>query len=91
MEQRIRKICIRHYTPETTLKDYMYQERREEENLPALKSESTLVYNDSRKNTKERLITAIKNDTDNTMTNRMTITRKQKCEDNNSMGALNVK
>ena len=26
------------------------------------------------------LITAIRNDTDNTMDNRMTITRKQKCE-----------
>ena len=35
------------------------------------------------------LITAIKNDTDNTVTNRITITRKQKWEKNNSMGALN--
>ena len=36
-----------------------------------------------------RLITAIRNDTDNTMDNRMTITRKQKWEGNNSMGVLN--
>ena len=35
------------------------------------------------------LITAIKNDTDNMMTNRMTITRKQKWEDKKSTGALN--
>ena len=34
------------------------------------------------------MITAIKNDTDNSVTNRMTITRKQKWE-KNSMGALN--
>ena len=36
-----------------------------------------------------RLITAIKNDSDNTMTDRMTITRKQNWEENNCMGALN--
>ena len=36
------------------------------------------------------LITAIKNLTENTMTNRMIITRKQKLEEkNNSMGVLN--
>ena len=35
------------------------------------------------------LITTIKNDTDNTVTNRMTITRKQKWEENKFMGALN--
>ena len=35
------------------------------------------------------LITAIRNDADNTMASRMTITRKQKWEENNSMGALN--
>ena len=33
--------------------------------------------------------TAIRNDTDNTMDNRTTITRKQKWEKNNSMAALN--
>ena len=36
-----------------------------------------------------RLITATRNDTDNTMANRMTITRKQRWGKNNSMGVLN--
>ena len=36
----------------------------------------------------EGLITAIRNDSDNKMENRM-ITRKQKWEENNSMGVLN--
>ena len=35
------------------------------------------------------LITAIKNDTENTMTNKMIITRKQNGKKNNSMGTLN--
>ena len=35
------------------------------------------------------LITAIRNNTDNTIDNRMTKTRKQKWVKNNSMGALN--
>ena len=35
------------------------------------------------------LITATRNDTDNSKTNRMTITRKQKWEENNFMGVLN--
>ena len=35
------------------------------------------------------LITTIKNDTDNTVTKRITITRKQKGKKNNSMGTLN--
>ena len=35
------------------------------------------------------LITAIRKNTDNSIDNRMTINRKQKWEENNSMGALN--
>ena len=35
------------------------------------------------------LITAIRNDTDNTIDDRMTTTKKQKWEKNNSMAALN--
>ena len=35
------------------------------------------------------LITAIGNDTDNTIDNRITITRKQKWKENKSMGGLN--
>ena len=62
----------------------MFQEKREEEDLPALKTALTHRYNDSKtiyKNTMEGgLIIAIRNDTDNTMDNRMTITRKQKWE-----------
>ena len=38
---------------------------------------------------KEGLITAIRNDTDITIDDRMTITRKQKWEKTNSMAALN--
>ena len=48
MDQRIRKICIRHYIPETTLTDYMYQEKREEEDLPASKTALTHQYNGSK-------------------------------------------
>ena len=35
------------------------------------------------------LITSIRNDTDNTLAKRMTITRKQKLEEKNSMDVLN--
>ena len=38
---------------------------------------------------KEGLITAIRNDTDNTMASTMTKTRNQKCEENSCMGMLN--
>ena len=48
MDQRIRKLMtIRHYILETTLTDYMYQEKREEEDLAAVKSTLTHRY-DSR-------------------------------------------
>ena len=58
----------------------MYQEKSEEDDLPALKTALTHRYNDSDYIQKYDggLITAIRNDTDNTMDNRMTITRKQK-------------
>ena len=38
----------RHYTPETTLTDYMYLEKREEEDLPASKTALTHRYNCSK-------------------------------------------
>ena len=38
---------------------------------------------------KRALITSIRNNTDNTIDNRLTITRKQKWEGKNSMGVLN--
>ena len=71
---------LRHYLPETTLADYMYQERRKEEDLPALKIGLTHRYDYIGKH-KGGLITAIKNDTDITITNSMTITMKQKWEE----------
>ena len=37
MVQRTRKLMTRYYTPETTLTDNMFQEKREEEDSSALK------------------------------------------------------
>ena len=58
MDQRTRKLMtiIRLYIPETTLTDYMLQEKREEEDLPVFKTALTHRYNDSKiiyKNIKE--------------------------------------
>ena len=39
---------IRYYISETTLKEYMYQEKTEDKDLPALKTALTHRYNDSR-------------------------------------------
>ena len=61
----------------------MFQEKREEEDLPALKTALTHRYNDSKTIYKKHeggLITTTRNDTENTMNKRMTITRKQKWE-----------
>ena len=69
------------YIPETTLTNNMFQEKREEEDLPALKTALTHRYNDTKTIYKKHeggLITATGNDTENTMNNRMTMTRKQK-------------
>ena len=49
-------LCIRDYTPETTLTDYVHREKREEVNLAALKTALTHPYADSKttdKSTKE--------------------------------------
>ena len=75
----------RHYTPETTLTDYMYQEKREEEDLPASKNwhiidTSIQRLEDYIEKHERGLITAIRNNTDNTIDNRMTKTRKKKLE-----------
>ena len=66
----------------------MYQEREAEEDLSALKTALTHRYNDSKKTEKHEggLITAIRNDTDNTKTNRMTITRNLKWEEKQLFG-----
>ena len=55
----------------------MYQEN---ENLTALKTVLTHRYNDYIEKHEGGLFTAFRNDTDNMMNNRMTITRKQKWE-----------
>ena len=48
MGQRTRKLMIMQYTLETMLTDYMYREKREEEDLPALKTTLTHRYDDSK-------------------------------------------
>ena len=55
--------------------DYMYQEKREEEDLPVLEIQRLEDYIEKHEG---RLITSIRNDTDNTMDDRMTITWKHK-------------
>ena len=67
----------------------MFKKKREEEDLPALKTALTHRYNDLKimyKNTIEDSLHPSET-TDNTMDNRMTITRKQKWE--RKMGDLN--
>ena len=56
----------------------MYQERREEEDLPALKIALTHRFIEKHEG---GLIIATRNDTDNTRTHRMTTTRKQKLKE----------
>ena len=69
-----------------TLRDYMYQEKREEEDLPVLKTALTHRYNDYIEKHEGGLITTTRNDTDNMKTNRMTVTRKQKWEEKQLYG-----
>ena len=67
----------------------MCQEKREEEDLPASKTALTHPYGDASiqrledyiKKHERGLIMAIRNNTDNTIDNRMTITRNQKWEE----------
>ena len=75
-------IIIRHYIPETTLKDYMYLERREKRTCQQRRQhwriDTTARRLHKRKKHERRLITAIRKDIDNTTDDRVTITRKQK-------------
>ena len=48
MSKNLNLTMPRHYTPETTLTDYKYLEKREEEDLPASKTPLTHPYNDSK-------------------------------------------
>ena len=65
------------------LTDYMYLEKREEEDLPSIEdSGDTSIHRLKNYIQKQEggLITATRHETENTMNNRMTITRKQKWE-----------
>ena len=67
----------------------MYQEKKAGEDLPASKTALTHRYNDSKttlEKTKKRLFTAIRKDSDNTMNNRKTTTRKQKWKEKQLYG-----
>ena len=67
--------------PRDDVTDYIYQERREEEDLSGSKTALTHRYNDSRTAQKKHeagLITPIKNYTDNSKDNKMIIKRKLK-------------
>ena len=70
----------------------MHQEKRKEEDVPGLKdSVDDLIQRleDYIEKHEKELITAIRNDTDNTKTNRMKITWKQKWEVKQLYGILN--
>ena len=71
---------MRHYIPETTLTYYMYQEKREEVDSMEDSVDASIQRLEDYIE-KHGLITAIRNDTDNTMDNRMTIIWKQKWEE----------
>ena len=78
IDQRTRKLmalmaCI----PEMTLKDYMCQEKREKDDLTALKRTLTQRLEDYIEKRSARLITA----TRNTMITRMEISRKHKSKE----------
>ena len=82
MDQIIRKLMTMHKA-ETTLTDYVFQEKREEDDLQHWRQRWRIDTTTRRLYTKKHdggLITAIRNDNDNTMDNRMTITRKEKWE-----------
>ena len=81
-EQENLWLCIRHYIPETTLTDDMYQERVRKRTCSIEDSVDASIkrLEDYIQKHDGGLNTAIRNDTDNTMDNRMTITRKQKWE-----------
>ena len=78
-----------HYIPETALADYMYLEKRDEEDLPTSKTALTQRFKNYIEKHERGLITAIRKDTD-TIDCRMTITGKEKWRKNNSMDTLKV-
>ena len=75
-----------------TLTGNIYQERREEEDSISIENtdnSSIQRLEDYIEKHEGGLITAIRNDSDNTMNNRMTITRKQKWEEKQLYGRFN--
>ena len=66
----------------------MYQEKKEEEDLPASETVDTSIQRleDYIQKREGRLITATRNNTDNMRTNRTTITRKPKWEEKQLYG-----
>ena len=62
------------------LTDYIYLEKREEEDLPGLKTAFKHRYNGSKKNRNEDWLQPSETITDNTIDDRLTITGKQKWE-----------
>ena len=75
--------CRMPYISEMTLTDYMYQEKKVGEDLPALKTGLTHRYNDSKTTWKsgEKEWLPPSETIDNTKANRMTITKIQKWEE----------
>ena len=69
-----------------TLTDYMCQEKKEEEDIPALKTALMHQYNNLKITYKST--TATKINTDNIRTKRATITRKQKWEEKQLYGCF---
>ena len=70
-----------HYIPETTYTDYMYLEKkggRGHNSIEGSVDASMQRLEDYIEKHEGGLITAIRNDIDNTIDDRMTITRKQK-------------
>ena len=72
------KRLIRHHIPETTLTDYMYQEGGKR--TCQHRRQRWHIHTTTRRLHESGLITAIRNNTDTTIDNRMTKTRKQKWE-----------
>ena len=86
MDQRTWKLMTKHKALHP--RDYMYQEKREE-GLASIENSvdaSIQRLEDYIGKHEWGLITAIRNNTDNTIDNRMTITRKQKCEEKQFYG-----
>ena len=69
-----------------TLTNYMSQEKKEEEDLPPMKTALTHRFNDYTEKRGGKLIAATRNNTDNTKANRKTITRKQKWKEKQIYG-----